>query len=102
MFKELLHISPKTSRSNYLARLGGQVILSPFYRRENKTQSGHMAGYVVRKLWLLGLEARPPTFQSRTLYTLLKLKVALVNDQIKSCPHICQKPTVRWWTEPPF
>ena len=47
---------------NYLARLEGQVMLPPFYRRKNKTQSGHMAGYEVRKLWRTGLEPRPPTF----------------------------------------
>lgn len=43
-----------------------------------------MAGYMATKLWLLGLESRPPTSQSRTLYMLLELKISLVHDQIKS------------------
>lgn len=55
---------------NYLAKLEGQVMLPPFYRRKNKTQSGHMAGYEV--------VAHRPGAQASYFYTLLKLKVYLL------------------------
>lgn len=94
IFKELLLYFIRFEPCNYWERLEGQIMLPPCYVRKNKTQSGHMAGDVARKLWLLDQEPRPPIFQSSCLYTLLKLRVYLVNDKIESCNHICQKPTV--------
>lgn len=81
IFKELLLYLIRFEPCNYWARLEGQIILPPCYARKNKTQSGYMGGDVVRKLWLLDQGPRAPIFQSSCLYTLLKLKVYLVNDK---------------------